>query len=263
MKKKFYLGTNWKMHLTNSDARRYISELAAQVNAGGKHNFTLFVIPSFLSLQLVRDAITATGVDLKLGAQNVHWESADESTGEVSVRMLKDVPVDLIEIGHSERRRKFGETDEIVNRKLRAVIDQDLSALLCIGEELDEKQQDDGKAKLERQIREGLRDVSAADSTKLILAYEPVWAIGPHGEPATTAYVSQQHRFIREILIDLFGAEAAVRIPIIYGGSVNHQNCASYASLDHVDGLFVGRTAWEAGSFARMIRSLKALEIAC
>jgi triosephosphate isomerase len=200
---------------------------------------------------------------LKLGAQNVHWESADESTGEVSVRMLKDVPVDLIEIGHSERRRKFGETDDIVNRKLRAVIDQDLTALLCIGEDLGEKQQDDGKAKLERQLRDGLREVTAAGTARLIVAYEPVWAIGPHGQPASTAYVGQQHLLIRDILVDIFGREAGAEIPIIYGGSVNHQNCAAYAALDHVNGLFVGRTAWEAGSFARMIRSLKALEPAC
>jgi triosephosphate isomerase len=257
MSKKFYLGTNWKMHMTNREARQYISDLTHLLEREHDLPFTLFVIPSFPALQLVREVIDASNVEIKLGAQNAHWESADESTGEISVRILKDLPVDLIEIGHSERRRKFGETDETVNRKVLATIGEGLQALLCIGEEREEKRRDNGRSTLKRQIVDGLKNVSIDDADKLVLAYEPVWAIGPNGEPATEEYVAEQHAYIRTLLVSRFGEKVAQSIPVIYGGSVNHDNCLAYARLDHVDGLFVGRTAWDAASFVKMIRNLR------
>lgn len=257
MKRKFHLGTNWKMHLTNREASQYLTEISALLEPAEAADFTLFLIPSFPALPLVRQAIDASALEILLGAQNVHWESADESTGEISVRILKDLPVDLVEIGHSERRRKFGETDDVVNRKVQAVIGAGLKALLCIGEEREDKQRDHGRSILKRQIAEGLRNVSPGDAGKLILAYEPVWAIGPGGEPAAADYVAAQHAYLRTLLVARFGEKIAESIPLIYGGSVNHENCHAYAALDHVDGLFVGRTAWSAASFVKMIRNLK------
>jgi len=129
---KFYLGTNWKMHRTNTEAGHYIAEFLPLLREQDLSRHYLFVIPSFTSLQLVRNAVTEAAAPLKVGAQNVHWEDSVEATGEISVRILADIPVDLVEIGHSERRQKFGETDLEVNRKALAVLGRGLTALICI-----------------------------------------------------------------------------------------------------------------------------------
>jgi len=259
MQKLFYIGTNWKMHLTHSEARGYFSELLPLMPGLSKTGYRLFVIPPFVSLPFAREAIDLAGADLKLGAQNVHWETGDEATGEISLRILKDVGVDLIEIGHSERRQKFGETDALVNLKVRAVLAENLTALICIGESAAEKSADGGAAVLARQVREALRGVSSEELRNVIFAYEPVWAIGVAGKPAEPVYVQERHAFIRRVVGEIYGPVFAAEIPILFGGSIRHENFASYAQLPDVNGLFIGRAAWTASSFAKMVKNVQAL----
>ena len=250
---KFYLGTNWKMRRTNTEARQFVEEFIPLVRELDLSRHYLFVIPSFTSLQLVRDAVTDAGLPLKVGAQNVHWENGVEATGEISVRMLADIPVDLVEIGHSERRQKFGETDADVNRKARAVLDHDLTALICIGENHTEKEQGSGTQALERQVRAGLERIPSEKLSKVMLAYEPTWAIGVSGLPADPSYVQEKHAAIREVLSSMYSAEVAAEVPLLFGGSVNHKNFRSYAEIVDVDGLFVGRAAWDPKPFLELI----------
>ena len=249
---KFHLGTNWKMSKTNSQARQFVEELLPLLREQDLSRHYLFIIPSFTAVQMVHDAVSAAGLTLNVGAQNVHWENGVEATGEISARILADIPVDLVEIGHSERRQKFGETDEDVNRKARAAIDKNLSVLICIGESRSDKQQGVGLAVLERQTRAALAEIPSSSLGQVMLAYEPTWAIGVAGEPANPSYVNAQHTGIRKVLEDMYSPEVAANIPVLYGGSVNFDNFASYAEVDDVDGLFVGRAAWEPKSFMRL-----------
>ncbi|MGB9275253.1 MAG: triose-phosphate isomerase [Terrimicrobiaceae bacterium] len=252
---KFHLGTNWKMHKTNTQARCFVAEFLPLVREMDLSRHYLFVIPSFTSLQLVRDAVSEAGLPLKVGAQNVHWEDGVEATGEISARMLADIPVDLVEIGHSERRQKFGETDADVNRKTRAVLACGLTALVCIGENSRQKDQGKGAETLETQMRADLEGISRQELPKVMLAYEPTWAIGAAGQPADPSYVQEQHAAIRRVLSSLHSAEIAADVPLLYGGSVNQQNFRSYAEIADVDGLFVGRAAWEPKSFTELIET--------
>ena len=178
-----------------------------------------------------------------------------EATGEISARMLADIPVDLVEIGHSERRQKFGETDLDINRKTRAVLACGLTALVCIGESRSQKDQGTGAQALEAQLRAGLEGISREELPKVMLAYEPTWAIGVAGQPADPAYVQEQNAAIRNVLGRLYSPETATGVPLLYGGSVNHENFHSYAKIAEVDGLFVGRAAWEPKSFIQLIET--------
>ncbi|HEY5813624.1 MAG TPA: triose-phosphate isomerase [Terrimicrobiaceae bacterium] len=252
---KFYLGTNWKMSKTNSQARQFVTELLPLLRGEDLSKHYLFVIPSFTAVQIVRDIVSETGLPLNVGAQNVHWEDGVEATGEISARILADIPVDLVEIGHSERRQKFGETDADVNRKARVSLGQNLPVLICIGESGSDKQQGISAQVLETQIRAGLEGISTTELSKVMLAYEPTWAIGVAGQPADPSYVQEQHAAIRTALGRTYSAEIASEIPLLYGGSVNHQNFGSYAEIADVDGLFVGRAAWEPKSFIQLIQT--------
>jgi L-erythrulose 1-phosphate isomerase len=249
---KFHLGTNWKMSKTNSQARQFVAELLPLLRGEDLSKHYLFVIPSFTAVEMVHDAVSEAAISLNVGAQNVHWEDGVEATGEISARILADIPVDLIEIGHSERRQKFSETDEDVNRKARAAIAQNLPVLICIGESRSDKEQGVGLQMLEKQTRAALAEIPSSDLGKVMLAYEPTWAIGVAGEPANPSYVNDQHSGIRKVLEEMYSPEIAATIPLLYGGSVNFDNFASYAEVDDVDGLFVGRAAWEPKSFMRL-----------
>jgi L-erythrulose 1-phosphate isomerase len=250
---KFHFGTNWKMSKTNSQARQFVTELLPLLREQDLSRHYLFVIPSFTAVAMVREMVSKAELPLNVGAQNVHWEDGVEATGEISARILADIPVDLVEIGHSERRQKFGETDIEINRKVRATIGHDLPVLLCIGETRSDKERGVGLQMLEMQIRTDLTGIGASELPKIRLAYEPVWAIGAAGEPADPSYVSEQHTGIRQVLEEMFSPEIAAGIPLLYGGSVNADNFRSYAQAKDVDGLFVGRAAWEAKSFVQLL----------
>ncbi|EIP96480.1 triosephosphate isomerase [Opitutaceae bacterium TAV1] len=257
MKTRFLLGTNWKMFKTNTQAASWVTGVARLFTGfSPPPGLLLFAIPSFPSLVPVRALVSRHRLPLQIGAQNVHWAPEGEFTGEVSIPMLQDIPVDLVEIGHSERRHKFGEMDEDVNRKTLATLAAGLTALVCIGETGAEKRRDSGRALLARQLDAALRGVTPEHLSRLLVAYEPVWAIGEQGEPATPDYAASRHALLRALLAARFGDAAAARVPLLYGGSVNTDNYLDYARLADVDGLFVGRAAWTPEGFVALARGL-------
>lgn len=243
-----YLGTNLKMYKTNSETLRYLrelSEVTAQVDVGA---LRMFVIPSYTALADASRSMDHSRI--MLGAQNMFWAEGGQYTGEVSPLMLRELGVDLVELGHSERRQVFGETDELINRKVLSALSHGFTALLCVGETLEERSGGGADAALERQLRLGLAGLTEEARGRLWVAYEPVWSIGKSGRAAEPDYVAERCAGIRALLGGLPGAGAET--PILYGGSINLENAPGYLDLDGVDGLFVGRCAWEARRFGKL-----------
>lgn len=250
---RFYFGTNLKMYKTASETAAYLAELAALTEDLSGEPLERFVIPSFTSLSAA--GACAHG-QVRIGAQNMHWEECGQFTGEVSPRMLRDLGyVSIVEIGHSERRHIFGETDEQCGKKVRAALQSGFTALLCVGETAEEKACGVSDETLSRQIKIGLHGVSGEflRSGRVWLAYEPVWAIGVNGTPASAEYVSERMHAMRLTLSTLYPG-LAQGTPLLFGGSVNADNADSYAALADVDGLFVGRAAWTAPAFNALSR---------
>lgn len=250
--KRIYLGTNLKMYKTNRETVSYLKELREKTAAFRRPELEMFVIPSFTALP---EAVAAVEGEIKIGAQNMCWEDAGEYTGEISPRMLKAIGIDLIEIGHSERRHKFGETDFDVNRKVLAALRHGFTPLVCIGETEADKAYGVTAERLREQLKLGLYGVTGEQARQLWIAYEPVWAIGVGGKPAAPEYANRAQQVIKETLAELFpGCDQ--EIPVLYGGSVNSQNAASLMTQPAIDGLFIGRAAWEAESFAAIIKQI-------
>lgn len=183
------------------------------------------------------------------------WEERGQFTGEISPLMLREVGCDLVMIGHSERRHIFLETDEMERKKVRCALDHGFTALLCVGETEEEKERGDADLVLKRQLQVGLADVGNLEVEKIWVAYEPVWAIGVAGKPISVDYADEKLRVIRGILKKRFG-EAAAQIPIFYGGSVNSENAVPLSQCQEIDGLFIGRSAWDAENFNALIRDV-------
>jgi len=233
-----FFGTNLKMHQTAAETAEFVARLT-QVASGGVQ---LFVIPPFTSL--AGAVAKAHEADIWLGAQNVHWAPAGEFTGEISGRMLRALDVDLVLIGHAERRRIFGEDDALIARKLTAAQTAGLRVLLCVGETADERRCGASVETVVRQARIALDGI--ADRSRVMVAYEPVWAIGEGGAVADPAAVSDVTAALRELL----GA-----IPLLYGGSVTAETAHGYAQMPGIDGLFVGRAAWTPDGFERVFKA--------
>ena len=246
-----WIGTSWKMNKTLAEARAFAQALAA---APDDPRLQRFVIPPFTAVREVKHLLDATSV--KVGAQNMHWADAGAWTGEISAPMLRDCGLDLVELGHSERRAHFGETDETVGLKVASAVRHGLIPLICIGETLSDR--DSGRADdiLARQTRAALARLEGAQrAAPILLAYEPVWAIGEHGVPASADYADARHARIAEVAADALGRRA----PILYGGSVNFDNCASLISSPHIDGLFIGRSAWNVEGYLEILRRVAAV----
>ena len=253
--KKWYMGTNTKMYKTIAETNAFVGSLCSLTADIDRVDFELFVIPSFTTLDQAnrhRDPQL-----LKLGAQNMCWEEHGQFTGEISPLMLKEAGCDLVMIGHSERRHIFGETDEMEREKVACAVQHGFTALLCIGETEEEKESGQSDAVLRRQLQIGLEKVTAEQSGEIWIAYEPVWAIGVNGKPITVEYADEKLTVIYQTLVELFG-EAGKEIPIFYGGSVNPQNAVPLSKCTHIDGLFIGRSAWEADKFNTLIRDVRA-----
>lgn len=234
---KVWIGTSWKMNKTLAEARAFADGLLA--DARGDPRIQRFVIPPFTATREVKAMLKDTTV--KVGAQNMHWADNGAWTGEISPVMLKDCNLDIVELGHSERREHFGETDETVGLKTEAAVRHGLIPLICIGETLVQREAGRAREVLDRQVRGALSKFDPAQKAAPILfAYEPVWAIGVNGIPATADYADTRQAEI------IATAEAVLgrRVPCLYGGSVNPENCAELISCPHVDGLFIGRSAW-------------------
>jgi len=236
---QFWVGTSWKMNKTLAEARVFAEGLKA-ADGGRDPRIQRFVIPPFTAVREVKAMLADTSV--KVGAQNMHWADDGAWTGEVSPVMLKDCNLDIVELGHSERREFFGETDETVGLKTEAAVRHGLVPLICIGETLADRESGRADEVLAREVRGALGKLAGDQkNAPILLAYEPVWAIGERGIPATSDYADASHAEIAKVAEAVLGR----RIPILYGGSVNPQNCEELIACDHIDGLFIGRSAWK------------------
>lgn len=246
-----WIGTSWKMNKTRAEAQAFATELAGSPVAQSVR-CNLFVIPPFPYIRDMAESLKGTNV--RVGAQNMHWADHGAWTGEVSPLMLKDCGATLVEIGHSERRTHFGETDQTVALKVQAALKHELTALVCIGDTRAEYEAGETAGVLERQVRALLSPVTYQARDKVIIAYEPVWSIGEGGTPATPAFANEQHIKISELIKSLIGTP----LPILYGGSVNRHNCVALARESHIDGLFIGRAAWDVRGYLEIISQVAA-----
>ncbi len=218
----------------------------------------ILVAPPFTALANVRDAVR--GSNIKLGSQNIFWEESGAYTGEVSPSMIKDLGCEYVIIGHSERREYFKESDETVNKKIRAALKNKLKAIVCVGETLKEREDNRTMQVIESQIKKGLEGLSKSEIRNpkseilLTIAYEPVWAIGT-GKNATPVQANEVHAYIRKLLSQIFGEDTASGIRILYGGSVKPSNSAELMSEKEIDGALVGGASLDADSFAQIVIS--------
>jgi triosephosphate isomerase len=241
---------NWKMHKTSRDAVAFVREFEPLVR--GLKNVEIVLAPPFTALAAVADITGATTIDV--AAQNLYFEREGAFTGEVSADMIKAAGASWVIVGHSERRQLFGDTDVWVNRKLRAAIGAGLDPIMCVGETLAEREKNRTHEVLDTQLKLGLDDLRADDVAGLVIAYEPVWAIGT-GRNATPAEAAEAHAHIRGRLRQWFGAGTATACRILYGGSVKPANAASLLGLEDVDGALVGGASLDPKGFAEIVRA--------
>jgi triosephosphate isomerase len=242
--RNYYIAGNWKMHKTRAEAADLAKALTALLK-DGKHKY--LVAPTFTSLETVGAIVK--GTNILLGAQNMAAEEQGAHTGEVSVLQLKDLGVQAVILGHSERRHTYKEDDELINKKVKLALRHGLEVILCVGELLEEREAGKAEAVCETQTVKGLAGVSAADLKRVTIAYEPVWAIGT-GKTATPEDADAIHAYIRKVIGRLYGAEAAAGIIIQYGGSVKPENAAQLMAKENIDGALVGGAALKADTFA-------------
>ncbi|MDD5491516.1 MAG: triose-phosphate isomerase [bacterium] len=246
--RKPILAGNWKMYKTTLEAKALVEGLASRV--GKLSDREVVVCPPFTSLAIVAESLK--GSNLKLGAQNMYWEDKGAFTGEIAPGMLKDVGCVYVIIGHSERRQYFGETDATVNKKMKKAFQAGLLPIVCIGETLAERETNKTFQILERQIREGASRLNAEEAKKLVIAYEPVWAIGT-GKTATPQQAEEAHKFIRQKLAEIYPPAIAEEIRILYGGSVKAENSKELMGQANIDGALVGGASLEVESFSKIV----------
>ena len=243
---------NWKMNKDLSEAIKLISEIKS--NIGTKpENVDVIIFPPYISLETASTLIKGTPV--KLGAQNMHQESSGAFTAEISAPMLKSVGCEYVILGHSERRSIFGETDELINTKLKKAFTENLKPVFCIGETLEQREAGIMKDVIKNQVEKGLSDIPETDIDNLIIAYEPVWAIGT-GKTATPEQAEEVHLFIRNLIADLYSTETAEKIVIQYGGSVKPANAESLLTQPDIDGALIGGACLKADSFTAVINTV-------
>ena len=242
-----WIGTSWKMNKTLSEAVAFADALQASDDSRDPR-IQRFVIPPYTAVREVKSRLRESSV--KVGAQNMHWADNGAWTGEVSPVMLADCDLDLVELGHSERREHFGETDETVGLRTEAAVRHGLIPLVCIGETRAEREAGVAREVLARQVRGALERLTGAQTqAPVLLAYEPVWAIGENGIPATAEYADARHAEIIDVARSVLGR----LIPCLYGGSVNPENCVGLINCAHIDGLFIGRSAWQIEGYLEIL----------
>ena len=247
MRKKIIAG-NWKMNVKPSETATLVKEVAEATKL-----FTnVEVVCCTPAIDIPAAVAAAAGTHVGVGAENAHWEEKGAFTGEISTGMLVDAGAKYVIIGHSERRQYFGETDETVNKRTRAVIASGLTAIVCVGETLEEREAGKLVEVIERQMNVGLKDVTPADCERLVIAYEPVWAIGT-GKTATPDQAQEVHALIRATLAKLVGAETAETVRIQYGGSMKPTNAAELLAKKDIDGGLIGGAALKAVDFAGIV----------
>ena len=243
---------HWKMNMTPSAAKVAVAETAAL--CAGKDGCKVVLCVPFVDLPVAIEA--AKGTNVHIGAQNVHFEKKGAFTGEISADMLLELGCEYVIIGHSERRQYFGETDETVNKRVRAALDAGLKVILCLGEVLAERQSGITSEIVSMQTKLDLAGIPAEQMANVIIAYEPVWAIGVSGAVVSPQYAEKSHEIIRNCLAELYDQDRADSIPIIYGGSVDKENARPLIEQQQIDGLGIGRNAWDAEGFNRIMRKV-------
>jgi triosephosphate isomerase len=250
--RKLFIAGNWKMNKTIAQSVELAQSLVKEIS--NKKDIDIGIIPQFMAIPAVAKAIE--GSTIQLGAQDVYFEKSGAFTGEISCEMLADAGASYALVGHSERRHVLGESDEIVRKKLDALLDSGLGVVLCVGEKLDERESGKTKDRLNIQIQSGLQNLSALQLSKVTIAYEPVWAIGT-GKTASSIQAQEAHAFIRGLIKDLAGQEVANSIRIQYGGSVKAENAEELMFQPDVDGALVGGASLKPEPFLGIIGALK------
>jgi triosephosphate isomerase len=248
-KRRPIIAGNWKMNKTATEARDLAAKLVPLVS--GIKDRDIVLAPPFTALAAVAGAIK--GTNISLAAQNLHGEDKGAFTGEISAEMLLDSGCEYVIIGHSERRQYFGETDETVNKKVKQALKKGLLPIICVGETLAEREAGKLHEIINRQVAGGLKDLSADDMKKAVLAYEPVWAIGT-GKTATPEQANEVHALIRQKVRSLYNAEIAEGLRIQYGGSVTPENASLLMAMPDIDGALVGGASLKPESFAALVK---------
>jgi triosephosphate isomerase len=241
------IAANWKMHKTLSEATDFARQ--AKAACSSMKDRDIVIAPPFTALAAVGAILKESPV--RLAAQNMHWEERGAFTGEISAAMLVDAGCDYVIIGHSERRHLFGETDNMINRKLASALKTSLKPIVCVGETLEEREAGQTFHIIREQLHKGLNNISSDDIRRSIIAYEPVWAIGT-GKTATPDQAEEAHLFIRDVIGDLFGESIGDTMRILYGGSVTPDNVACLMAKRHINGALVGGASLDIESFTKI-----------
>ena len=242
-----FIAGNWKMFKTKAEAIAFAEEFRELYK---DTDVQTAICAPFTNLEALKEAFA--GTEIKVGAQNVHFADEGAFTGEISVSMLEEIGVDFCIVGHSERRQYFGETDETVNKKLKKLFEGPIRPILCVGESLEERDADKAFDVVGGQIKADLEGINAADVKKLVIAYEPIWAIGT-GRTATPEQAEEMCAFIRKTLIELYGEEVSDEVIIQYGGSVKPANATEIMNMDEIDGALVGGASLKPKDFMEII----------
>lgn len=249
--RKFLIAGNWKMNKTSTEAVDLVKSIILEV--GTQNDVGIAICPPFTSLDAVAEILTPVN-NIQLGAQNMHHEIEGAYTGEISAEMLRNVYCNYVILGHSERREYFAESNEFINKKVHAALQSSLKPILCVGEKLEEREQGHTLRVVETQVKEGLANVDAKHAEQVVVAYEPVWAIGT-GKTATPDMAQEVHGAIRLILNELFGEAGANRVRIIYGGSMKPNNADELLAEPDIDGGLIGGASLDAIAFGKIVAS--------
>lgn len=250
--RKPLISGNWKMHHNHFEAIQTVQKLAYALSSEDYEHVDVSVHPPFTDLRSVQTVLQSDDVPIALGAQNVHQEEKGAFTGEVAPGMLQKLDVTYVIVGHSERRELFGETDEVVNAKAIAVLKEGMTPIVCVGETLEERQAGQAESKVASQVAGSLANLTAEVVGELVIAYEPIWAIGT-GETASSDDAQQMCAHIRSLVSDQWGADAAASVRIQYGGSVKPGNAPELMSQPDIDGALVGGASLDADDFSRIV----------
>ncbi len=249
--RKVVIAGNWKMNKTATETKALLAEMKEKLP---QSDATILLCVPAINISTAMEAVEGSAINI--GAQNCHWAKSGAFTAEISADMLNDFGVKYAIIGHSERRQYFGETDETVNKRSLACLEGGICPIICVGENLEEREKDITKDVIKVQIEKGLADFTAENMKKSIIAYEPVWAIGT-GKTATAQQAEEVCAYIRSLLADMFGGEVAQAVTIQYGGSMNAKNAAELLAMENIDGGLIGGASLKADDFATIVSCVK------
>ena len=251
--RKPIVAANWKMHKTHLEAIQDVQKLGYMLDKKDTEKVEVVICPPFTALRSVQTLVESDKLAFEVGAQNVHWEEKGAFTGEISPMMLKALKVSYVIVGHSERRELFGETDATVARKVKAVFDHEMTAILCVGESLEQREAGQAAEVVGAQVKEDLSKIGPQDASRVVVAYEPIWAIGT-GKTCAPSDAAEVIRAIRDTLAAMFSADVSESVRVQYGGSVKAGNIRDFMSHPDIDGALVGGASLDPEEFALIVK---------